>query len=218
MLSPLGYRKIHLMELSAAVRPRSIATDLLLRFPIKPHLRAMEILKRISSLAEPVGIELGVWRGKLSRALLMGHTGLMLYMVDSWAADGGDYLDPKGDPKAFKSLQEMAEALDRATRVTGFAASRRIVQRAKTADAAQRFENLSVDFVFVDADHSYEGCKADIDAYWPKIKHGGWLSGHDYDRPNRPKFGVKRAADAFAAAVGSKVETGRNTTWFIRKP
>jgi len=40
------------MDSSVAVRPRSFAADLLLRFPIKPHLRAMEILKRISSLAD----------------------------------------------------------------------------------------------------------------------------------------------------------------------
>ena len=206
------------MEISTSTRPRSFATDLLLRFPIKPHLRAMEILKRISPLPSPIGVELGVWLGKLSRALLMGHTGLTLHMVDSWAADGDDYLDPQGDPKAFKTRQEMADALDRATRATAFAANRRIIRRAKTVDAAPGFANLGLDFVFVDADHSYEGCKADIDTYWPKIKHGGWLCGHDYDRPNRPSFGVKRAADAFAAAVGSQVETGRNTTWFIRKP
>lgn len=45
--------------------------------------------------------------------------------------------------------------------------------------AAGLFDKV-VDFVFVDADHSYEKCKQDI-LYWlPKIKKGGWIGGHDF--------------------------------------
>jgi predicted O-methyltransferase YrrM len=73
-----------------------------------------------------------------------------------------------------------------------------------------------LDFVFIDADHSYEGCKADIEAWFPKVKPGGLLSGHDYDNPDFPEFGVKRAVDEFAARHGHSVELGDNLTWFIR--
>jgi len=37
-----------------------------------------------------------------------------------------------------------------------------------------------VDYVFVDADHSYAGCKGDIEAYWPTLKPGAIMAGHDY--------------------------------------
>lgn len=48
------------------------------------------------------------------------------------------------------------------------------------------------DFVFIDAAHSYHAVKADIEAWKPKVREGGWLGGHDY----HDVFpGVKRAVD-----------------------
>lgn len=70
-----------------------------------------------------------------------------------------------------------------------------------------------VDMVFIDADHSYEGCKGDIEAWLPNIKPGGILAVHDYkketlytddyhighphsDRPApKPHPGVDKAVD-----------------------
>lgn len=48
------------------------------------------------------------------------------------------------------------------------------------------------DFVFIDAGHSYEAVKADIAAWAPKVREGGWLGGHDY-HPAHP--GVIQAVD-----------------------
>jgi len=62
-----------------------------------------------------------------------------------------------------------------------------------------------VDLVFIDADHSYNGCFGDIVAYKPKVRSGGILSGHDIDYP-----GVN-------AAVNSLIESydvGPNNVWF----
>jgi GT2 family glycosyltransferase len=46
--------------------------------------------------------------------------------------------------------------------------------------AATLFPNESVDFCFIDGDHSYESVTADLNAWWPKIRPGGMLAGHDY--------------------------------------
>jgi len=61
--------------------------------------------------------------------------------------------------------------------------------RMSTVDAAQHFEDKSLAFVYIDADHSYEACSADIEAYLPKMKPGGVIAGHDWYRA-----GVKKAA------------------------
>ena len=50
--------------------------------------------------------------------------------------------------------------------------------------AANFFEPKSVDFVFIDADHDYLSVKKDIEAWLPKIKNGGIISGHDYEEPS----------------------------------
>ena len=52
--------------------------------------------------------------------------------------------------------------------------------RATSFDAASRFDDGSLDFVFIDAAHDYENVLADIDAWRPKVKPEGVLAGHDY--------------------------------------
>jgi predicted O-methyltransferase YrrM len=48
-----------------------------------------------------------------------------------------------------------------------------------SADSANLFD--TVDYVFLDADHSVEGVRRDIAAWWPKVKAGGFMGGHDWD-------------------------------------
>lgn len=65
----------------------------------------------------------------------------------------------------------------------------------------------SVDMVFIDGDHSYDGCKDDIMLWIPNLKPGGIMAVHDYqkamipDNPDgphpRPWPGVDRAVDEF---------------------
>lgn len=47
-------------------------------------------------------------------------------------------------------------------------------------EGAQRYADRSLDFVFLDAAHDYDSVKADIKAWRPKIKPGGYIGGHDY--------------------------------------
>jgi len=74
-----------------------------------------------------------------------------------------------------------------------------------SVEASKEFEDESLDFVYIDADHLYEPVKADITAWLPKVKKGGVIGGHDYDYHIRPS--VKEAVDE---AFGDKVQEGEN--------
>lgn len=54
------------------------------------------------------------------------------------------------------------------------------IVRDYSVNFAKRFEDESVDWCFIDGDHSYESVCADILAWWPKMKKGRWIGGHDY--------------------------------------
>jgi predicted O-methyltransferase YrrM len=82
--------------------------------------------------------------------------------------------------------------------------NRLIPIEALSTDGAKRILDNSLDLVFIDADHSYEWVKKDIAAYKPKLKKGGWLTGHDIDFP-----GVNRAVNE----VIVKYDVGPNNVW-----
>jgi predicted O-methyltransferase YrrM len=60
---------------------------------------------------------------------------------------------------------------------------RAIVIKGYTNDAALQVEDNSLDFVFIDADHSSECVREDIIKWSPKVKDTGWICGHDINWP-----------------------------------
>lgn len=176
--------------------------------------RAQEILSRLGK--SPAGAEIGVYQGALSRRLLV-RDDLSLIMVDSWGVYRDTYA-ASGDLLAHED--EIAQHNNRETAdvLTRFAGDRRRIIQADSVAAAAEVEDASLDFVFIDADHSYEGCRRDIEAWVPKLKPGGLLCGHDFMHPDFPDWGVERAVREFAKGGGHRYEIGADLTWFIRLP
>lgn len=186
------------------------------------EIRATEILKRFPGVGTLLGVEVGVATGLTSQALLSKHPWLNLAMVDSWA-DKDDqppsYL-ASGDWHATCTEAEQLAHMKEAENCTNFARERRKLIRAPSVKAAGYFEDRSVDFVFLDGDHSYEGCRDDISAWKSKVIPGGYLCGHDYGHtpdPAKPwTTGVKQAVDEAVYDNGWTLERGDNFTWFVR--
>lgn len=171
-----------------------------------------EHLQRDHNGPEIHGAEIGVKEGEMSSQLLRGHLGLHLTMVDQWLSDPAQ----KADNTFYSRTQEHFDR-DKAIamRVTDFAAARRTVIHNPSVEAAQGVPDKSLDFVFIDANHVYEACCRDIEAWYPKLKPGGILCGHDYFRPHWPDEGVQRAVDEFVKSTSSKLEISGDNTWFI---
>lgn len=51
--------------------------------------------------------------------------------------------------------------------------------RLSSVSAAKTFKDNSIDFCFIDAGHEYDDIKADLAAWWPKVRVGGVLAGDD---------------------------------------
>jgi cephalosporin hydroxylase len=47
-------------------------------------------------------------------------------------------------------------------------------------NVVNKFDDNSIDFIYIDGNHSYESVTKDLQLYLPKIKKGGFISGHDY--------------------------------------
>jgi len=77
--------------------------------------------------------------------------------------------------------------------------------------AYKRYEDNSIDFLFIDGDHTYKGVKADLTNWYPKVKQGGIIAGHDYAEPT---CGVKMAVDQYFLFTGI-IQNG--TSWIVKK-
>lgn len=179
--------------------------------------RAKSILEELENIENPTGVEVGVFAGDLSLRLLQ-RSDLTLYMVDSWEEHDKDGSYAKsGDFHGALDREQQDQYYEKTIHVTNFAKDRAIIVRKDSLTAAKDFEDNSLDFVFLDADHTYEAVKADIDAWHPKIKEGGILCGHDYAHPDYLDWGVDKAVDELVALQNSQLRLGLNYTWFTNK-
>lgn len=82
--------------------------------------------------------------------------------------------------------------------------------KEETVKASRNIGTNELDFVFIDADHSYEGCLSDIKAWFPKVRSGGYITGHDCELP-----AVKKAIVEFFGADGYR--TAQDEVWYVQK-
>ena len=126
------------------------------------------------------GAEIGVERGTTTQQLLTAFPNLHITAVDPWDIGGMyRYWPMKENECEFKTRMKLFP-----NRVT--------VLKTDSVSAAGNILDGSLDFVFIDAQHDYETVLEDIKAWSPKVKDGGFVTGHDYS-PNYP--GVCSAVD-----------------------
>jgi len=161
------------------------------------------------------GAEVGVWKGHLSAELLRFFPDLHLVMVDLWSIPPG----PSSMRERDNNASAMLKAMKMARTQTEFASARRRLYQEASVDAARRFSVGSFDFVFIDADHYYKSVVADILAWWPRVKVGGILAGHDYNGvgDRRKGWGVKKAVDRFAIAQHVPINVEPGLVWWTKK-
>ena len=123
-----------------------------------------------------VFVELGAWKGDsigyLASKLLPRKGEVEIYTVDLFE-------DSKANPDVAHIVPHIYQLFERNLEQMGV---RDMVQDIKgiSWEVADQFKDASVDFLFIDANHSYESVIQDIIQWLPKIRKGGIISGHDY--------------------------------------
>lgn len=162
------------------------------------------IQKRIAHTENPIGAEIGVYQGVMSERLLANIPDLTLYMIDIWSP----VTDDEDEHIKIEYCDKCDENYNLAFKVVREFKERSHIYRMSSLEGVKLFEDNYLDFVYIDADHRYEAVKADIIAWLPKVKHGGYICGHDYGE----KEGVTKAVDE----LFPDAEIDTDYTWFVR--
>ena len=156
-----------------------------------------------------VGCEVGVCLGVTSEAFLKNLPIEKLYAVDPYPA----YLDWNGDVVGA-NFSEERQAMMKATaykQLSPYGEKVDFVYKHST-DFAKEINDEHLDFIFIDGDHSYEGCLNDLKAWWPKVKSGGLFAGHDLYF-----VGVHQALQEFFGDRFNDLKKGTRDVWYIYK-
>ena len=138
--------------------------------------------------------EIGVREGR-NFDKMIHHKPKVAVAVDIWKDDG---VISRND--TAYSQERLDDQYRRFLKGSG---SKPFVQtyREYSFDAVKRFPDEYFDLIYIDADHTFEGCYRDIIDWYPKVKKGGFLLGDDYRRHKTRtgvKFGVIDAVVKFA--------------------
>lgn len=139
------------------------------------------------------GAEIGVESGLFSRTLLQSNPNLKLFSIDQWQrypAYRDHVTQSKIDGFYDKAKERLAPFGDRS----------RII-RSPSMWAVQDFPDSSLDFVYIDANHSFDYVMQDIIEWSKKVRRGGIVAGHDYNRRKRYEdLHVVEAVQAYTGA------------------
>jgi Methyltransferase domain len=119
--------------------------------------------------------EVGVYRGAFATRMLRRIPTIERYfMIDPWRHLEDWNKPANADDATLEGVYE--EALSS----TAFAADRRVVLRGTTAEVIQEIPDGSLDFAYIDGDHTLRGISVDLVSVFPKVREGGFIGGDDF--------------------------------------
>jgi SAM-dependent methyltransferase len=152
-------------------------------------------------------VEIGCWKGRslsyLAVETINADKNQRIYAVDHWNGSI-EHLDPVSssfNPELLIDqdwlynlfLKNIEPVKDYVTPI-----------RESSLNASRLFEDNSLDFVFIDAAHDYQSVKNDILNWYPKVKKGGIIAGHDYGTWNE----VTQAVDDWSREYDKQLQSG----------
>jgi hypothetical protein len=155
---------------------------------------------------ELVGVEVGVCLAHTTEAFAKGIKNLKkLYAVDNYPTfvdwDGSDWNKDRQDLMKKAAQEKMLAYKDKVE-----------IHHVPSEEFVKTIEDESLDFVFIDGDHSFEAALKDFQNYYPKVKKGGIFGGHDIQLDS-----VRNALSYFLKERSNEVIGVSNSAWYLRK-
>ena len=169
-----------------------------LNYLSKEEIDALKELARSLPTNNPIAVNIGAGAGTSGLALLESREDLYLVTIDK--DEGNTHTGSiEGEVNALTGSNINWKA--RTQHIVGLSAE------------IGRHWNMWVSMVFVDGDHSYEGCKADIEAWLPHIRTGGIIAFHDYQKSKWPD--VRRVVDEMMTHKEQIANVGRMVAYRV---
>lgn len=162
------------------------------------------ISKEWFSMFEQYGtyLEIGVAYGNYSKVMLENLKPEKLFLVDCW--------EEMPDSSDFYTQENLDDAYEWVKRK--FTYSKEVHIEKMFSNEFMETTNEKFDMVYIDADHTYEGCKRDLELALKVVKEDGFICGHDYvlrdieydgkRGVNVKNYGVVEAVDEFCEKHG----------------
>ena len=172
-----------------------------------------DLAKLFAELGFKTGAEIGVDRGAFSEILCQSNPNLQLYSIDSWSTS------------PFEDQLNTSEKMQKQFEIHFQDAKRRLskynckIIRKESLSAVNDFEDESLDFVYIDANHHFINIASDLFRWQKKVKPGGIMSGHDYmhfspERDNHVKHVVDAYVQAFEIKTYFELGQDKYPSWF----
>lgn len=166
----------------------------------------------INKFNNAIFVEIGTWKGKsivfMAKRIKELNKNIKIFGIDTFLGNEGevtmsqdvDIVNGTLYETYCKNIEPYKDLIDT---IIG-----------DSHDVYTQFKDESIDFLFIDGDHRYEGIAKDLKLWYPKIKYGGVIAGHDYLNAE----GVNRAVNEFFKSfeVFNTTYTGKNI-WFYKK-
>jgi len=149
------------------------------------------------------GVEVGVRKGHFSEHVLEHWDGHKLISIDPWRAEPPDeYIDISN----ITQEEHDGNHAETSRRLARFG-QRSELWRTTGAEAIPAFARECLDFVYLDTRHDARSVREDLESWWPRVRPGGVIAGHDYLDGVLPEgvFGVRTAVDGFFGELGLQV-------------
>lgn len=156
-------------------------------------------------LKDKVCLEIGVWQGEFSEAILSKNP-KQLILIDPWV-----FQKPDIWPDDIRNIE--GNDFDAAYNLVcnKFGQDKRVnIIKNYSFFASNEFENDYFDFIYIDGIHTFESCYCDMICWWRTLKANGWMCGHDYVTTFA---GVKCAVEAFNRISNTELDILTKDTW-----